>query len=298
MSEATLFRLHHGELRFTAHCYEAHGEARGTVLALHGFPDSPSTFRPLIPALQQAGYRVVTPVLRGYEQSSIPSVPDYRLATLATDVAAWLEQEPLAGQRVHLLGHDWGAACGYAAAARLGSRIASFTALAIPPVGGLPWAMAMVPGQFLRFWYQYLAIIPGLGESRYAADNFALVEKLWRRWSPGLEPPRELLEEVRARFRQPPVLTAALRYYRALYPFYWFMEPLFRRPVLAPTLILNGVRDGCMDARLFPFCVEKVPFEGGVRHLPLSDCGHWLHLERTDAVLENLVAHLETCSAP
>ncbi len=284
-----------GPLRFSARCYAAEGTPLGSVLALHGFPDGPDTFLPLIPALQSAGYQVITPVLRGYEQSSIPPHPDYRVVALAEDVAAWLDQAPLVGTPVHVLGHDWGAVCGYAAAALLGKKIASFTALAIPPLGGLPGAIFQVPGQLLRFWYQYLAILPGLGEARYAADNFALVETLWRRWSPGLEPPRHLLEDVRSRFRQPPVLTAALRYYRAQYPIYWFREPLFRRAVAAPVLILNGVQDGCMDARIFPFCVERVPFAGGVRHVPLSDCGHWLHLERPEAVLTNLLAHLNAC---
>ncbi len=289
-------QLTHGPLRFSARAYPARGAPRGVVLALHGFPDGPRTFRPLVPALQEAGYRVVTPVMRGYERSSIPAYPDYRACALAADVAAWLEQEPLAGGPLHLLGHDWGAVCSYAAAGLLGDRIASLTTLAIPPVGGMPWAIPQVPVQLARFWYQFLALVPGFAESRFAVNNFALVEWLWRRWSPGLAPPADLLEEVRARFRQPPVLTAALRYYRALYPFYWITEKLFRVPVQAPTLILNGVRDGCLDARVFPFCIERVRFPGGVRHVPLADCGHWLHLERPDAVLQQLLAHLEAAS--
>ena len=44
------------------------------VILLHGFPDSRHTWRYQIPALLDAGYRVIVPDLRGYGESSRPEL--------------------------------------------------------------------------------------------------------------------------------------------------------------------------------------------------------------------------------
>jgi pimeloyl-ACP methyl ester carboxylesterase len=55
------------------------------ALCLHGFPDSPWTYRYLMPALAAAGYRAVTPFMRGYAPTSIPADGRYDTGTLASD---------------------------------------------------------------------------------------------------------------------------------------------------------------------------------------------------------------------
>ncbi len=296
--------LRNGALRFTAYCYRPATPVpvRGSVLMLHGFPDTPHTFAPLVPALLEAGYQVVLPVMRGYQPSSIPGDGNLQMAAIAADVVAWLDQEPLAGQPVHLVGHDWGAVAGYATAGLAGDRLVSFSALAIPPVGNVLRRVWRVPRQVLLFWYQFLALLPGIAERCFSARNFALPERLWRRWSPGLEPPPALLEAMRAHFRLPGVLTAALRYYRSLYSYHrpgrWKSEKLFCAPVRVPVLILNGLDDGCIDTRLFAYCINEEQFSAGVHHHALTGCGHWLHLERGDEVLGRLLAHFAASEAP
>jgi pimeloyl-ACP methyl ester carboxylesterase len=59
------------------------------VLVLHGFPDVPHTFAPLIEALARAGHRVIAPWLRGYAPS--PIAGPYDADTLAADVLAWAD---------------------------------------------------------------------------------------------------------------------------------------------------------------------------------------------------------------
>ena len=44
------------------------------VLMLHGFPDTPQTWDVARPALAAAGFRVVTPFMRGYHPTEIPTV--------------------------------------------------------------------------------------------------------------------------------------------------------------------------------------------------------------------------------
>jgi pimeloyl-ACP methyl ester carboxylesterase len=51
--------------------YEVTGEGRPVVL-LHGFPDSGRLWRHQVPALAEAGFRVIVPDLRGYGRSDKP----------------------------------------------------------------------------------------------------------------------------------------------------------------------------------------------------------------------------------
>jgi pimeloyl-ACP methyl ester carboxylesterase len=43
------------------------------ALCLHGFPDSPYTYRYLLPELAGAGYRAVAPFNRGFAPTEVPS---------------------------------------------------------------------------------------------------------------------------------------------------------------------------------------------------------------------------------
>ncbi|MDH4042227.1 MAG: alpha/beta hydrolase, partial [Gammaproteobacteria bacterium] len=118
--------LHHGPLRFTA---LAQGKGP-LVLCLHGFPDNARSYRFQLPALAAAGFRCVSLSLRGYEPGSIPADGSYTLEAIAGDVLAVADQ--LDAGPVHLVGHDWGAAVGYTAAALAPDRFSSLTAMAVP----------------------------------------------------------------------------------------------------------------------------------------------------------------------
>jgi pimeloyl-ACP methyl ester carboxylesterase len=154
------------------------------VLVLHGFPDAPPTFAPLLTALAAGGLRAIAPWLRGYA----PSVLDgpYDVDALADDVAAWADA--LSPDRpVRLLGHDWGALATYAACARHPARIAAAVTLAVPH------PMAFVRGldaaQLARSWYMLFFQLPGALRGSAAARDFALIDRLWRHLVAGLPAP-------------------------------------------------------------------------------------------------------------
>src|SRR4030081_3454631 len=42
------------------------------ALCLHGFPDSPFSYRYLLPELAAAGYRAVVPFMRGFAPTAVP----------------------------------------------------------------------------------------------------------------------------------------------------------------------------------------------------------------------------------
>jgi len=60
------------------------------VILLHGFPLCRRLFRPQTPALVDAGFRVITPDLRGFGESDAPDAP-YGMDIFADDVIALMD---------------------------------------------------------------------------------------------------------------------------------------------------------------------------------------------------------------
>ena len=71
---------------FTAYQFASNHENMGrvdnVVICLHGFPDTISTFKHQIAPLIEVGYRVIVPLMRGYEESSVQSSSQYFLNQL------------------------------------------------------------------------------------------------------------------------------------------------------------------------------------------------------------------------
>jgi pimeloyl-ACP methyl ester carboxylesterase len=255
---------------------------RPVVLCLHGFPDHHRTFREQLVTLTQAGYRVVAPLLRGYEPSSQPIDDDYHTIRMVEDVLGWIEY--LGVLRVHLVGHDWGALVGYQVAALAPERLLSLTTLAVPHLRNLARGLVVAPRQLRNSWYALFFQARGIAELAVKARDLALVERLWRAWSPGFRCPGEEMRLVKRTLRQPGVLTAALRYYRAA------LDPLSQAaaesrrlafaPVTVPTLALTGADDGCIDSRLYDHLMRPKDFSGGLEVVRIRRAGHFLHQEQ------------------
>ena len=85
------------------------GDIDDTTLPLavlvHGFPDTPNTWRHLGPDLAGRGYRVVAPWLPGYD------APTNKPISVGTYVRSVLDARGTyrADERAVLIGHDWGA---------------------------------------------------------------------------------------------------------------------------------------------------------------------------------------------
>ncbi|MGZ8650418.1 MAG: alpha/beta fold hydrolase [Solirubrobacteraceae bacterium] len=200
------------------------------ALCLHGFPDSPHSFRPLLAALAAASFHAVAPFMRGYAPTSAAPDGEYGLGALAADANAL--HEALGGdERAVLIGRDWGAEATYAAALTAPARWRRLVTLAIPPLT-LDERLFADREQRERFAYQSLLESPD-APRLVAADDFALVDRLWRAWSPGLDA-LEYADHAKRCLREPAHLAAALAYYRAPDP-----GPLRLTP-RRPTLYLHG----------------------------------------------------------
>lgn len=77
------------------------------VVLCHGFPELAYSWRYQIPALAEAGYRVIAPDQRGYGGTSRPAdVASYDMAHLTGDLAGLLDALEL--KKAVFVGHDWG----------------------------------------------------------------------------------------------------------------------------------------------------------------------------------------------
>ena len=255
------------------------------VLVLHGFPDVPSTFAPLLAAIAGAGYRAVAPWLRGYAPS--PAAGPFDVDALAVDVLAWADA--LSPDRpVAIVGHDWGAVVTYVACAAAPSRFHAAVAMSVPHPAVFVRALAR-PAQLARSWYMLAFQLPG-APALAAAGGFALIDRLWRAWSPGYRLPASLRDELHATLAAS--WPAPLMYYRAMTrPLGAAVERLRRRDRIAvPTLYLHGAADGCIGPDVGAGA-ERF-FSGGYRREIVADVGHFLVAEAPAAIAARVLAWL------
>jgi pimeloyl-ACP methyl ester carboxylesterase len=245
------------------------------VLLVHGFPDSNAVWRNQIPALVDAGFRVIAPDLRGFGESTAPRRRnDYQIDEFVEDLIAILDA--LDVPTVRLVGHDWGAAVGWQTCIRHADRIDRYAALAV----GHPSAYAhggLV--QKLKAYYVLFFQIPGLSEKMVSAADWWL----WRRM---LRYDAEM-PTWRQDLSRPGRLTAAINIYRANLG---LILPKEHPKVTVPVMGVWGEGDVALVERQMvasrkyvtaPWRYERV--RGGT---------HWLQLEAPDKTNSLLVDFL------
>ncbi|HET6818368.1 MAG TPA: alpha/beta hydrolase [Mycobacteriales bacterium] len=253
------------------------------ALLLHGFPDSAQTWRHLLPALAEAGFRAVAPWTRGYAPTAVPADGDYRVSTLAADANA-LHDALGGGPDAVLVGHDWGAITAYGAAALEPDRWRRVVTMAVPPPA-VASAAFFDYAQLKKSFYVYL-FQTDLAELVAGGDDLAFIDNLWRDWSPSYDGGVDLAH-VKDALREPDNLRAAIGYYRAM-----FGGGVLGDSPPHPTLYLHGEDDGAFLADRVPDSKAHLSAESEVRVVP--GVGHFLHLERPDEINRQVVDWLTT----
>lgn len=276
-------KLHNGPLAFSAREIGS----GPVVLFLHGFPDIADTFDAQMEAAADAGFRAVSVNLRGYEPSSQPDDNDYTRQAIAGDIVGFISE--LGDTKVHLVGHDWGAAIAYQVGAQAPSKLLSLVALSLPHPGRFLNDMAMYPSQLKLSWYIMFFQIPVIAEYFVKRNNYEFIRMLWRNWSPGWSVPDTLTDNIISQLKEPGVLNAALRYYRTALS--WReLTPKARADarfaVGVPTLAISGAQDKCIDTLVFEKMMVSDDFPQGLEFHRMQGVGHFPHLEKTKAVNE------------
>jgi len=263
------------------------------VIALHGFPDLPISFRNQIPLLAEKGCRVVAPCLRGYSESDTPSDGPFEVAILIQDLLALIDQ--LSDQPVVLLGHDWGASVVRGAAIMAPEKVAKIVCMSVPTAGNFGRALLTNPTQQRRSWYMYFFQLP-LAEMAVAHNDFEFIEQLWQEWSPGWHCPQAVMAEIKVAFRNPSMLRAALGYYRSQFspalqrPDLAYIRKRLSDPISVPAMHLHGANDGCIGAETTAG-MESAFLKHFENHI-IPSAGHFLHQEQPDIVNRLIIGFL------
>lgn len=254
------------------------------VVALHGFPDFWYSFRHQIPALVEAGYRVLVPDQRGYNLSDAPSgLAAYRRSRLSADVAALIRSE--GRDSAHVVGHDWGANVAWDLALRRPSFLDRLVVCNVPHPVVFDRTLRSDLRQLRRSWYVFAFQVPWLPERLLAREDGRGFERILRESAPAGTFTEAEFEHYRAAWREGSP-AAMVNWYRAAAR---RAESPPRTEVQAPTLICWGEDDVALVPEMaeesLAFCVDG--------RLERFDASHWVHIEKRDAVTERVLDHLE-----
>ncbi|WP_254543285.1 alpha/beta fold hydrolase [Halomarina pelagica] len=270
----------------TLHVRTVGPEDGAPVVLLHGFPEFWYGWRRQLPALADAGYRLLVPDQRGYNLSDRPGRRGaYRIDALARDVVGLLDAEGYDAARI--VGHDWGAMVAWWLALDHPGRVERLGILNVPHPGAFGEVIRENPRQALRSWYAGVFQLPRLPEAALRARDFELLERgLTDSSRPGTFSEVDLAR-YRTAWGRPGALTGMLNWYRAN----GLRSGLFdrRERVTVPTLVLWGARDTALIRENAERSVEYC--EDGAL-VVFEDATHWVQHEKADEVNEKLVDFL------
>ncbi len=255
-------------------------------MLLHGFPDTPYSWSEIEQALLDNGWRVSVPWLRGYHAETIVAGRGYDPETLGRDVLALLDALEI--PRAVIVGHDWGALLSYVAAGLEPERVRAIVTFGIPH----PSVLRPTPQALWEVRHFFALKLPWAARS-CRRNDFAYLERLYRRWSPQWS--GDAREETLARARQAlssqVTLNGAIDYYRAI--------PL--RPSAAaervgavPGLIVTGTHSLGAHALYEQTAALLAPPS---RALIVPGAGHWPQRENASVVVPELLGFLASLEA-
>jgi epoxide hydrolase 4 len=264
------------------------------VVLLHGFPDFWFSWRRQIPALVEAGYRIVAPDLRGYADTEAPrGVAPYAVEHLVADVVGLVGA--VGERRATLVGHDWGGIVAWAAAGAHPELVDRLAVCNIPHPACFERGLR-TGSQLLRSWYTLAFQLPGLPELALRSGDGRLLRMVLRA---GARRPDSFTEEDLDRYVEALVgrgdLGGPVGYYRAA------GRRALRRlggtgadadadvRVEQPVLVLWGEHDVALSSRLAEPPADLVPHARVVR---FPEAGHWVHLDEAEAVNAELLRFL------
>jgi epoxide hydrolase 4 len=269
------------------HCVEV-----GTgplVVLLHGFPEFWYAWRHQLPALADAGYRVVAPDLPGYNTSDKPPrMRDYRPQVLAQDVADLIGA--LGASSAAVAGHDWGGGLAWLLAMQHPERVQRLVVLNAPhPIRFLKGLRSL--RHLRRSWYILAFQLPWLPERLIAAQDFQALRRTLRR-----QPTRsgaftdQDIDRYVAAAAQPGALRAAVNYYRAALRANPLAQTQTLRRVDAPTLVIWGDQDRYLGRELAEPDRAWVP---DVRVERIAEASHWVQADAPERVNRLMVDFLD-----
>ena len=249
------------------------------VMLLHGFPETSLSWSSVTPLLVDAGLRVIAPDQRGYSPGARPSeVDDYATGVLADDAIALADALGLGS--FHLVGHDWGAAVAWVAAAHHADRLLSLTAVSVPHLAAYGAALAGDPDQQQRASYIGLLRQEGKAEHLLLENDGERLIAMY-----GDAVPAGHTADYVAHLSEPGALTAALNWYRSMTANLSALPP-----VTVPTTYVWSDDDVAIGRVPAEQCIEFV--DADYRFVELKGVTHWIPEQAPEALAEAIIARV------
>ncbi len=262
------------------------------VILLHGFPTFWWTWRHQIPAIANAGYKVVAMDLRGYGGSD-HTPHGYDPMTLAADVVGVIRS--LGYSEASVVGQGWGGLVAWSVAAMYPDMITAIAPISMPHPVRLRRAILKDTMQRKALSYVYAFQIPFWPELQLTKNNAEKVEEILRSWSATDWPSSEEAAVFRAAMLAKSSAHCALEYHR------WALrsigrsdgrrfQRLMRRPISCPVLQIHGELDKSISARS---AANSNDYVSGIYELEIiKGVGHFPHEEAATEISEMLVRWL------
>ena len=256
------------------------------VMFMHGFPDNAWSYRKQMRVAADAGYRAVSPFLRGYAPTEIPADGIFDPIALGKDLEALINTLS-ADRRAYVVGMDWGGTSTLQVLATAPSAIKA--AVVMNTAHPITFTSIRKDPEAVRsLFHFYFFQLPG-ADSAVNIEGLPFIDYLWRLWSPTFKND-DHLRSIKETLRSPGTMTAALKYYGGLFE----AGRAGRLPMSemhTPTLTIYGSNDPTAK-----YSVKEEPlFKGPHKRVVLPDVGHFPHLEReaevTDLIMDWLRRH-------
>lgn len=255
-----------------------------TVLLLHSSASSSAQWRQLTELLQ-ARWRVVAPDLYGYGQTDQrrgPGAPG-----LGDEVALADAVLARGAERIHLVGHSYGAAAALRFAIARPHRLLSLTL--IEPVSFHLLRGAPKGATEHELFREVTALATEVTQSAIEGDGRRGMARFIDYWN-GEGTWMRLRPELQAVLAQQ--ATAVARDFRAVMTDAAWLEAL--RAIVAPTLVLRGTESPRPTRRIAALVAQILP---NARLETIEEAGHMLPLTHPEAVNAAIVAHLARSAA-
>jgi len=265
------------------HVVQAGPQSGVPVVLLHGFPEFWYGWRKQIPALVEAGCRVIVPDQRGYNLSDKPEgMKAYDVNILVHDIIGLIDA--LGYEKVNLVGHDWGAVVAWRLALKYPERLHRLSIMNAPHPAVMTKFLGRDIEQFRRSWYVLFFQLPWIPEASLRANDWRSLAQSLRGTSKIGSFINEDIEKYKEAWSQPGAMTSTINWYRA-YVQYPPQLPEDQR-IKVRTLMMWGMKDFALTHRMARPSMDYVE-EGNLILFP--EATHWVHLDAAEEVNHYLI---------
>uniref|UniRef100_A0A8B9W2Q6 Bifunctional epoxide hydrolase 2 n=1 Tax=Bos mutus grunniens TaxID=30521 RepID=A0A8B9W2Q6_BOSMU len=267
-----------------------------------------------IPALAQAGFRVLAVDMKGYGESSAPpEIEEYSLEVLSKDMITFLDK--LGISQAVFIGHDWGGMLVWTIALFHPERVRAVASLNTPFMPSNPKVSTMeIIKATPTFNYQLYFQEPGVAEAeleknlsrtfksffRSNDETFITVSRTCEMGGLLVNTPEEptlskmvteediqfyVQEFKKSGFRGP------LNWYRNMDKNWEWGFKGSGRKILIPALMVTAEKDFVLTPEMSKHMEDWIPH---LKRGHIKDCGHWTQMEKPTELNRILIEWLET----